>query len=100
MMDFSKNNVFELIKGSLSDEAIDDIYFEDTENDNIKTLCVGCIRVGEIEVEQKNYDDPSCGNVKVSFNFYIKEDEQKYEYFMHKFIGLCKSLQQKENYWK
>lgn len=85
MKDFRASKIFAEITTALDNENITDIYFEETDSKYERILCVGNFRVGTIKIKNDQID---CCDAEVSFDFYLKEDEGKFEKFISALIRL------------
>lgn len=92
MVDFRLKSVFNEIEKKLKERGAKNIEFEDTDKKNVKILCVDWTRVGKIIITYPDcgvYEDRiDCCNVALSFEYYVKEDENKFEWFIDNLINL------------
>lgn len=97
MIHFRRDKIFDEISSALDARGEDNISFEDTNKENEKVLCVGAVRAGKISISYPEYDNrDDCCNVSVSFDFYVKEDEGKFDKFIDYLCALCDARSKKE----
>lgn len=93
MIDFRLKSVFGEIEKALKAKGATNIEFEDTNKENEKVLCVDWTRVGKINITYPDStgDRIDCCNVAVLFEYYVKEDENKFDKFIDNLINLSEA---------
>lgn len=92
MTRYESKYFFDEVKNALAVKGADNIFLEDTNNRYEKILCMGDARVGKIKISYPDgqRESNSCCDVDVSFDFYVKDEQGKFDWFIDKLIGFSK----------
>ncbi|MGR3774597.1 hypothetical protein ACT1UG_02375 [Bacillus paramycoides] len=94
MIDFRLKNVFKEIENAIEKKGLaHSIKFEDTDSKNIKVLDVEGIRVGKLVITYPDDRSESidCCNASINFEFYLKEDEGNFDFFIDNLCSFSKA---------
>jgi len=94
MIDYRLNSIFNEIDNSLEDKGLaDSIQFEETDDESIKVLCVDQRRVGKLAITypDRGRESIDCCYASINFEFYLKDDDDKFDIFIEKLCSLSKA---------